>query len=102
MVLGQGPGGFSQMYRFSSNHPPALCLVFCCLCMLMLAAFSGVSQCTQCALYSQDELSTLAAVLCVVQKGEALTPLPGATRVSGTVSVLLVVAPMDSMDTDYP
>lgn len=67
-----------------------------------VSSFLWGFQCTQCALHSQDELCTFTAVLCVVHKGEALTLLPGATRLSGTVPVLLVVALMDSMDTDFP
>lgn len=69
--------------------------------MLMLAPFSGVSQGTQRALYSQDEPCTFTAVYCVVQKGEALTLLPGAARLSGIVAAFLVAAWMDCVDSDF-
>lgn len=55
----------------------------------MLAASSGVPQCTLRALRSQDELCTFTAVHCVEHKGGALTLLPGATRLSGTVAAPL-------------
>lgn len=66
--------------------------------MRMLASFSGVSQCT----HSQDELYGFTAVHCVTQKGEALTLLPAAARLSETVPTLLVVARMDCVDSDFP